>query len=77
MTRALSAKLWAGLQKLFGEEVMLNGPPIGPQRLCSNLSLFFRQVEADSLLAYLDRSGVDCSSGSACNSGTGEARLTT
>ncbi|HLC66063.1 MAG TPA: cysteine desulfurase family protein [Candidatus Nanoarchaeia archaeon] len=47
-------------------DVRLNGSAL--QRLCNNVSLGFKHVEADSLLALLDEQGICVSTGSACES---------
>ena len=47
-------------------DARLNGSAL--QRLCNNISLAFKHVEADSLLALLDGQGICVSTGSACES---------
>lgn len=47
-------------------DTRLNGPSLN--RLCNNVSIAFKHVEADSLLALLDEGGICVSTGSACES---------
>lgn len=45
----------------------LNGPDIGINRLPGTINICFKGFEAEQLLIYLDKRGVMCSTGSACN----------
>jgi cysteine desulfurase len=51
-----------------GIDYRLNGPPIGPDRLPGNLNLSFRDVDGQDLVFYLNKEGVEVSTGSACDS---------
>jgi cysteine desulfurase len=53
-------------------DVQLNGP-VGTERLPGNAHLSFPGCEGDSLLMLLDASGIECSTGSACNAGVPQA----
>lgn len=48
---------------LIGEEMI---------RLPSNLNVYFKNIEAESLILYLDAYGISCSSGSACSTESNE-----
>lgn len=50
-------------------DVVLHGDPTPGGRLPGNANLGFRGCEGDSLLYLLDAQGVECSTGSACQSG--------
>ncbi|MCX6995073.1 MAG: cysteine desulfurase family protein [Chlamydiae bacterium] len=52
---------------LVGESVYINGD--GP-RVCNVSNLFFKGVDGEALLFYLDQNGISCSHGSACSSGS-------
>lgn len=50
-------------------------PPLigeGTLRLPSNLNVYFKDVEAEALILYLDSYGIACSSGSACSTESNE-----
>jgi len=64
--RDLRDRLWAGIAGLPG--LMLNGDPVN--RLCSVLNVSVAHVEGESLRYGL--AGLAISSGSACNTATGE-----
>ena len=66
LQRCMSRQL-AGLQG-----VHLNGCPIGPARLPSNISLTIDGVDASGLLASLELYGILASAGSACNTASME-----
>ena len=51
---------------------VLNGPQLGNDRLANNLNVSFPGVEAEKLVIYLDSSGVQCSTASACTARTNE-----
>lgn len=65
---AKTAKLRDYLTKqlLMIEGTALNGPI--ENRLPNNVNISFAGVEGESLVLYLDRMGICCSTGSACNS---------
>ena len=48
----------------------LVGAPIGKNRLSHNLYMCFKDVQAESLMILLDMNGIQCSTGSACTSGS-------
>ncbi len=48
-------------------DTTLNGPT-GEKRLCNNISLSFRFIEGESLVAMLSAKGICASTGSACSS---------
>ena len=55
------------------ENVRLNGPK--DKRLSNNISLSFKDVNANALLALLDIAGIYASAGSACNSKSGVSHV--
>ena len=55
------------------ENVRLNGPR--DKRLSNNISLSFKDVNANALLALLDIAGIYASAGSACNSKSGVSHV--
>ena len=64
------------LQQIFLEELrrgmpdlILNGPPIGPERLANNINVSIPGINADSALIALDLEGIAASAGSACTTG--------
>lgn len=61
---------WTKIQKQI-PDVALNGP-MGEQRLPSNLNLYFKDVESEALVLYLDSYGISASSGSACSTDSNE-----
>lgn len=65
--RKLSLYLWKKIQEKI-QNIKLNGPEIGDDRLSSNLNITFMDIEGESLLLYLDEYGIMCSTGSACTS---------
>ena len=50
------------------DRVVLNGPPIGSQRLKNNISLIIDDVNAEKLVTLCALHGIYISKGSACNS---------
>lgn len=48
----------------------LVGAPIGETRLPHNLYICFKGIQGESLMILLDMNGIQCSTGSACTSGT-------
>lgn len=64
---------WKSIKKQI-KQVELNGPEIANEakRLPSNLNVYFKGVEAEALLLYLDSYGIYCSSGSACSTESNE-----
>jgi cysteine desulfurase len=63
--RALRERFWQGLQRQFGDGVVLNGHPT--HRLPNTLNVSFVGRSGGEILARLD--GVAASTGSACHSG--------
>ncbi|BBG04165.1 MULTISPECIES: cysteine desulfurase family protein [Pseudonocardia] len=53
-------------------DAVLNGAPLGADRLPGNAHLSFPGCEGDSLLMLLDAHGIDCSTGSACTAGVAQ-----
>lgn len=51
------------------EDVRLNGPKPGKERLPGNLNVSFKGIEGETLLVILDMNGICASAGSACNTG--------
>jgi len=67
----------AHLRNYLEREILRNVPgslPIGYRndRLPNTLNIAFEEVEADSILAMLDRASIAASSGSACSAGSME-----
>ena len=48
----------------------LVGAPIGENRLSHNLYMCFKGIRGESLMILLDMNGIQCSTGSACTSGS-------
>jgi cysteine desulfurase len=66
---ALRAKLWHALSSRTN--AVLNGPGLDdPNSLPNTLNISFPGCRADLLLMALDLAGVQCSTGSACSSGS-------
>ena len=61
----LQRKLWEGLQAKI-PHLKLNGPPLGPQRISTNLNLSAEFVEGEGLLLMLDARGIAVASGMSC-----------
>jgi cysteine desulfurase len=53
-------------------DVILNGPPPGPDRLPGNAHFSFPGCEGDALLMLLDAKDIACSTGSACTAGVAQ-----
>ncbi|MDQ2683160.1 MAG: cysteine desulfurase, partial [Chloroflexota bacterium] len=66
--RAMRDRLWAGIQERI-PDVELNGPPLGPDRLPSNLNLRIPGLQGETMLVNLDLMGIAASAGSACTVG--------
>ena len=66
--RELSDLLWTALRQ-NDLDLVLNGPPIGPNRHPGNLNVCFRGIEAEDLLFRVS-SEIAASTGSACSSGS-------
>ena len=54
-------------------EYILNGPPIGIDRLPGNLNLSFKDLDGSDITYYLNKNGIYVSTGSACDSESIEA----
>lgn len=61
------------LQKYFTDrlskkvnDVSINGPAVGANRLSNNINVSFKNVEGESLMLYLDSKGIAVATGSAC-----------
>ena len=61
----LQKRLWEGLQAKV-PHLKLNGPPIGPKRICANLNISAEFVEGEGLLLMLDARGIAVASGTSC-----------
>ncbi|MEU6696768.1 cysteine desulfurase family protein [Pseudonocardia sp. NPDC046786] len=84
VTESVSTAAWrrAGIAALRDElvaavlaevpDAVLNGAPLGADRLPGNAHLSFPGCEGDSLLMLLDAHGIDCSTGSACTAGVAQ-----
>ncbi|WP_344018025.1 cysteine desulfurase family protein [Pseudonocardia kongjuensis] len=84
VTESVSTAPWrrAGIAALRDElvaavlaevpDAVLNGAPLGADRLPGNAHLSFPGCEGDSLLMLLDAHGIDCSTGSACTAGVAQ-----
>lgn len=46
---------------------ILNGPQCTDERLPNNLNIHIPNIEAETLILYLDAAGIECSAGSACS----------
>jgi len=53
-------------------DAILNGAPVGDERLPGNAHFTFPGCAGDSLLMLLDAKGIECSTGSACTAGVAE-----
>ncbi len=69
--QGLTEQLWKAIGERI-EDVTLNGPPLGPDRLASNLNVSIRGVQGETVLLSLDMQGVAASAGSACTTGNSE-----
>lgn len=52
---------------LLSDDIQING--VG-ERICNTSNLYFKNIEGEDLMFYLDQNSVACSHGSACSSGT-------
>lgn len=64
--QTLQARVLDALKPL-GDRLVLNGPAVGPHRLCSVLNVQLAGVEGDALVRFLGRHGVHAAMGSACS----------
>lgn len=70
---SLAARLWQGLEREL-PQVRLIGPPMGSEaRLPGTVGVIFPGNDGKVLVTRLDLEGLECSSGSACASGSVEA----
>lgn len=46
---------------------VLNGSQYGDDRLVNNINIHIPNIEAETLILYLDAAGIECSAGSACS----------
>jgi cysteine desulfurase len=63
--------LWDGLKSAV-PDIILNGPIPDDHRLPNNLHISIPRIEGEALVFYLDAEGIQCASGSACASASGE-----
>lgn len=71
--RQMTSKLYqAILEGLPDHVIFMNGPEIGPERLCNNLSICIEGMDGDGAMKFLSKSGIACSTGSACHTGLDE-----
>lgn len=64
-TAELQRRLWDQLRKNV-PHCVLNGPPLGPGRLSTNLNISFEFVEGEGIALMADMQGVAVASGAAC-----------
>lgn len=64
-TRRLQERLWNGLRERV-PCICLNGPPLGPGRLTTNLNVSAEFIEGEAQLLLLDLNGFAVASGSSC-----------
>lgn len=70
---SLATRLWQGLEREV-PQVRLIGPPMGSEaRLPGTVGIIFPGNDGKVLVTRLDLEGLECSSGSACASGSVEA----
>lgn len=63
---------WTQIHKKISD-VFVNGPACeSEKRLVSNLNIYFKNVEAEALVLYLDSYGIFVSTGSACSTDSNE-----
>lgn len=67
----LRDELWRAIQERV-DDVTLNGPESGPDRLPNNLNITIDGVQGETVLLSLDMMGVEASAGSACTTGNSE-----
>jgi cysteine desulfurase len=65
LTSRLQARLWEGLRNSV-EYLCLNGPPLGPQRISTNLNLSAEFAEGEGQALLLDVNGIAVASGASC-----------
>ena len=63
--------LWRAVQERI-DDVTINGPEPGPNRLPNNLNITIDGVQGETVLLSLDMMGVEASAGSACTTGNSE-----
>ncbi len=63
--RGLQSRLWLGLQEAVPGG-RLNGPPLGRNRVCHQLSLRWEGIEAEGLALFADMQGLGIATGSGC-----------
>ena len=63
--------LWQAISERI-DDVTLNGPTFGPDRLPNNLNITVEGVQGETVLLSLDMMGVEASAGSACTTGNAE-----
>lgn len=68
LLQSLTASLWQGLQRVFGEQVVRNGSEAHSAPHVLNVS--FLEIPTETMLMNLDMLGIQVSSGSACTSGS-------
>ena len=62
---SLQQQLWSGLRAGINH-VALNGPPMGNERICTNINLSVEFVEGEGLMLLGDTRGIAFASGTAC-----------
>lgn len=67
----LRDELWRAIQERI-DDVTLNGPEPGSDRLPNNLNITIEGVQGETALLSLDMMGVEASAGSACTTGSSE-----
>lgn len=67
----LRNELWRAIQQRI-DDVWLNGPEPGADRLPNNLNITIDGVQGETVLLSLDMMGVEASAGSACTTGNSE-----
>lgn len=67
----LRNELWRAIQERI-DDVWLNGPEPGADRLPNNLNITIDGVQGETVLLSLDMMGVEASAGSACTTGNSE-----
>lgn len=67
----LRDELWSAIRERI-DDVSLNGPEPGPDRLPNNLNITINGVQGETVLLSLDMMGVEASAGSACTTGNSE-----
>lgn len=67
----LRDELWRAILERI-DDVTLNGPEDGPERLPNNLNITIDGVQGETVLLSLDMLGIEASAGSACTTGNAE-----